>query len=56
MFEDIVNKSIIKLCRNHKRIINDDEVLEIIYDNNERIVKEPETNILKIIIMGDDRQ
>jgi hypothetical protein len=39
MFEDIVNKSIIKLCRNHKRIINDDDVLQIIYDGNDKIIK-----------------
>ncbi len=56
MFEEIVNRAIVKLCRNHKRIINDDEILQIIYDSNDKIVKEPETNILKVIIMSDDRQ
>jgi hypothetical protein len=39
MFEDIVNKSIIKLCRNHKRIINDDDIIDIIYDANGKIIK-----------------
>ncbi len=33
LFEDIVNKSIIKLVRNHKRIINDSDINDIIYDN-----------------------
>ena len=56
MFEEIVNRAIVKLCRNHKRIINDDEILQIIYDSNDKIVKEPETNILKVITMSDDRQ
>lgn len=56
MFEEIVNRAVVKLCRNHKRIINDDDILEIIYDSTEKIVKQPETNILKVIIMADDRQ
>jgi hypothetical protein len=39
MFEEIVNRAVVKLCRNHKRIINDDDILEIIYDSTEKIVK-----------------
>jgi len=30
--------------------------LQIIYDGNDKIVKESEANVLKMIIMADDRQ
>jgi hypothetical protein len=49
--EDIVNRSIIKLVRNHHRIINDPDINAILYEGAEEPTKEPDpTNILKTIL------
>ncbi len=39
LFEDIVNRSVVRLCRNHKKISSDIDVLSIIYDSPEQFPK-----------------
>ena len=46
----------IKLCRNHKKITQDMDVLSIIYDNSEEFPKESDSSVLKMIMTSDDRQ
>jgi hypothetical protein len=49
--EDIVNRSTIKLIKNHRRIMNDPDIIAILYEGAEENNKEPEpTNILKTIL------
>lgn len=40
LFEDIVNRSVVRLCRNHKRISSDLDVLSVIYGNQSQFPKE----------------
>ena len=39
LFEDIINRSVVRLCRNHKKIMNDQDILSIIYADSEKISK-----------------
>ena len=49
--EDIVSRSTIKLIKNHKRIINDPDIIAILYEGSEEPNKEPEPiNTLKTIL------
>jgi len=51
LIEDIVNRSTIKLIKNHRRIINDPDIIAILYEGNEEGSKDPEpTNTLKTIL------
>jgi hypothetical protein len=55
--EDIVNKSIIKLVRNHHRIINDPDINAILYEGAEEQNKEADTtNTLKSILGAEEKQ
>lgn len=56
MFEDIVNRSVVRLCRNHKKISTDLKVLTIIYETQDQFPKESDSDILKMIMTSDDRQ
>lgn len=51
LMEDIVNKSIIKLVRNHHRIINDPDINAILYEGAEEQPEEADSsNTLKAIL------
>jgi hypothetical protein len=39
LFEDIVNRSVVRLCRNHRKITSDGDILAVIYDNQEQYPK-----------------
>jgi hypothetical protein len=39
LFEDIVNRSVVRLCRNHKKITSDIDILSVIYDTQEQFPK-----------------
>ena len=55
--EDIVNKSIIKLVRNHHRIIADPDINAILYEGSEEHPKDLDpTNTLKAILAAEDKQ
>lgn len=32
LFQEIVNKTVVRLCRNHKKMLVDTDVLSVIYD------------------------
>jgi len=55
--EDIVNRSIMKLVRNHHRIINDPDINAILYEGIEEQPREPDpTNTLKTILGAEEKQ
>jgi hypothetical protein len=55
--EDIVNKSIVKLVRNHHRIINDPDINAILYEGAEEQPKEVDnSNTLKAILGAEEKQ
>ncbi len=57
LMQDIVNKSIIKLVRNHQRIINDPDINAILYEGAEEQNKEIDnTNSLKLILGSEEKQ
>jgi hypothetical protein len=35
LFEGFINRSVVRLCRNHKKISGDTDILSIIYDNSD---------------------
>lgn len=55
--EDIVNRSIVKLVRNHHRIINDPSINAILYEGTEEPPQEQDPiNTLKSILGAEDKQ
>ena len=40
LFQEIVNRSVVRLCRNHKKISQDSDILSIIYDNQDNAPKD----------------
>lgn len=55
--EDIVNRSTIKLIKNHHRIITDPDIIAILYEGAEEQNKDPDpTNILKTILGAEEKQ
>ena len=56
LFEDVVNRSVVRLCRNHRKMSSDLDILSIIYDTPDQVPKESDSDILKAIMTSDDRQ
>lgn len=56
LFETIVTRSVIRICKNHKKINADIDVLSIIYDSQEQFPKESESETLKLIMNSDNRE